>query len=124
MPDLSALEPVVAGPLADLVEGVWDGRIDPTIVERCRRRMCALLDARPDAGRHATAPEVTGEPDDRDRACLSFTEQWVLDPHAMTDAHAAAVTAVLSPSQCASFTMALAVLEAQIRADLTLRALA
>lgn len=124
MADLPALEPAVAAPLAALIDGVWDGRIDPTIVERCRRRMCTLLHARSDAGRHATTPDLVGDPDERARACLAFTEQWVLDPHAMTDAQAAAVTALLSPAECASFTMALAVLEAQIRTDRTLRALA
>ena len=85
--------------------------------------MCTLLGAQPAAARHANSPDIDGEPDERTRACLAFAEQWTLDPHAMTDEQAAEVTTHLSPTECASFTMALAVMEAQIRADRTLRAL-
>jgi hypothetical protein len=120
---LDALSPVVAAPLQALIEGVWDGRVDLEIVERSRERICRLLGANTDTARPDTAPGIGVDLDERACACLAFTEQWVLDPHAMTDELAADVTAHLSPSECAAFTIALAVLEAQVRVELTLRAL-
>ena len=119
----AALDPAVTDALDHLVDGIWDGRVDPTLVERCRQRMCTLLGADPATGRHRHAPTDLGDPDDGGRACLVFAEQWVLDPHGVTDEQAAGVRSHLTDAECASFTIALAVLEAQIRTELALAAL-
>lgn len=112
---LDELTPGVAAAFAHLVDGVWDGRVDPGLLERCRRRVCTLVGAPDDAGRHVDAPEPA--PDRPDvLACLAFTEMWVIDPHAVTDELAADVRAHLSDPEAAAFTIGLATIEAQARA--------
>lgn len=128
MPHLDALAPEVAGPLGELVDGIWDGRFDPAIVERCRQHLCSAIGAEPLTAHHPKSPTIGSALDDRAfddraRACAAFTEQWALDPHGVTDELAAAVTDHLSPAECAAFTIALAVLEAQIRAEKALGSL-
>ncbi len=123
MSELAALDPAVASPLGDLIDGIWDGRVDAALVERCRRRICLMLGADPSTARHRDAPQIGPELDERDHACLAFAEQWMLDPHAVTDALAAGVTDHLAPAECAAFTIALAVIEAQVRAEMTLGSL-
>lgn len=119
MPTLADLPPDVAATFADLVDGVWDGRVDPALLEACRRRVCALTGAPADAGRHRTAPEPA-EGTAATLACLAFTEMWVIDPHAMTDDLAADVRHHLDDAQVAAFTIGLATIEAQARAALAL----
>jgi len=111
----SALAPNVAETFAHLVNGVWDGRVDPGLLERCRRRACELIGAPLDSGRHASAPEPASD-SDRVLACLAFTEMWVIDPHSITDELAADVRSHLSDAEAAAFTISLATIEAQARA--------
>jgi hypothetical protein len=112
-----ALAPNVADAFAHLVDGVWDGRVDPEILERCRLRVCELIGAPRDAGRHSSAPGPAPD-SDAVAACLEFTELWVIDPHAITDPIAAAVRSHLSDTEAAAFTIGLATIEAQARATL------
>ncbi|MDW3220279.1 MAG: hypothetical protein R8F63_16845 [Acidimicrobiales bacterium] len=119
MPTLADLPSDVAASFAALVDGVWDGRMDPTILEACRQRACALIGAPPDAGRHRSEPEPAADTP-ATRACLAFTEVWVIDPHAMTDELAAEVRRHLGDAQVAAFTIGLATIEAQARAALAL----
>lgn len=109
---------------------IWDGRCDPALLEVCRVRIadlhgCAseLAVQRADIGskRRAiadwpSAPEFSA----RDRVLLRFAEQFVLDPHGVTDADAAAVTEVLSPAEVAVFTTAIATFDAVCRLTLAL----
>ena len=114
---IDELEPAIGTAFIHLVDGVWDGRVDPGLLERCRLRACELLGAPADSGRHASAPPPA--PDTAAvAACLAFTEIWVIDPHAMTDAIAAEVRAHLSDAEAAAFTIALATIEAEARAAL------
>ena len=111
---IDELEPGIAAAFTHLVDGVWDGRVDPRLLERCRRRVCDLVGAPPDAGRHPSAPSPADD-SEAVTACLSFTEMWVIDPHAVSDELAAAVRAHLDDAQAAAFTIALATIEAQAR---------
>ena len=45
MATLADLPPNVAARFGELVDGVWDGRVDPALLERCRRRVCELVGA-------------------------------------------------------------------------------
>lgn len=120
---IDELEPGVAAAWTHLLDGVWDGRVDRGLLERCRVRVCALVGAPPDAGRHRTRPEAASDTD-AVVACLAFTEMWVVDPHAVTDELAAAVRSHLSDAEAAAFTIALATIEAQARASIAWECLA
>ena len=111
---IDELEPGVAAAFAHLLDGVWDGRVDPGLLERCRVRVCELVDAPADAGRHASEPDAASDTE-AVVACLAFTEMWVLDPHAVTDDLAAEVRGHLSDAEAAAFTIGLATIEAQAR---------
>lgn len=111
------LAPNVAAAFAHLLDGVWDGRVDTGLLEACRRRVCELVGAPLDAGRHRTQPAASTDHPATD-ACLTFTEMWVIDPHAVTDDMAAAVRSHLADAEAAAFTIALATIEAQARATL------
>lgn len=114
---IDELQPGVAAAFVHLLDGVWDGRVDPRLLERCRQRVCELVGAPPEAGRHASGPLPRGD-DDCVAACVAFTEMWVIDPHAMTDDLTAAVRSHLSDPEAAAFTIGLATIEAQARAAL------
>jgi hypothetical protein len=76
--------------------------VDPHLLALVRARIAAIFDASvPDA----TAADQLSE---RDRACLAFAEQFALDPHGITDADVAAVTAHLSAPEMVAFVEALA----------------
>ena len=119
MPNLDDLPANVANKLDSLIDGIWDGRVDPGLLESCRQRICELLEARNEAGRHHTCPAPTedhpGLPD-----FLSFVEMWTFDPHSITDDQAAAVRAHLTDTEVASFSIAIATIEALIRIDTAL----
>lgn len=119
MTSLADLPAPVAESFATLLDGVWDGRVNPALLERCRLRVCELVGVAPDTGRHPSGPPPA---DDTDvvRACVAFTEMWVIDPHAVTDAMAAAVRDHLTDAEVAAFTIGLATIEAQARAALAL----
>jgi len=112
---MDALTPNVAERFDHLVDGVWDGRVDPALLERCRLRMCEIIGAPPDAGRHPSEPSLT-PPSAAADACLAFAEMWVIDPHSITDEMAGAVRMHLSDREAAAFTIGLATIEAQARA--------
>ena len=119
---IDELEPGVAAAFIHLVDGVWDGRVDPALLERCRRRVCELVGAPADTGRHHRAP-APADDDETVAACLAFTEMWVIDPHAVTDELAAAVRARLDDAEAAAFTIGLATIEAQARSAVAWAAL-
>lgn len=77
--------------------------LEPALLERCRMRVAALLssDAEP---LDATVLGV-------ERACLAFTDKFVLDPHGVTDDDAAAVVAHLGDAGMIAFVQALALFD-------------
>jgi alkylhydroperoxidase family enzyme len=106
-------------------EAAWKA-VDPTLLELCRVRVAMLLGNDADASPSADELDpslVEGLADwrasslfdDRQRACLGFTEQFVIDVASMTDAQAEAVAASLGGDGLSNFVMALLVIEQRQR---------
>ncbi|MBX3024469.1 hypothetical protein KF840_06115 [bacterium] len=87
------------------------GAVDPRLFALCQARVGYLLGAR----------ETALEPEsDRERACLRLADKFVLDPHGVTDADAAAVVAHLGPPATVALVEALALLDGFTRFRLIL----
>ena len=121
--------------LAGVVTAV-EAETDPVLLELARIRIATLLQypaevARRNARARAaglTEAKVADLPswptsprfNARERACLSLTEQFVMDANGVTDAQVAAVTEHLGAAGCYAFVEAVSVLETFQRACLTL----
>ena len=77
----------------------------------CRARGARILGGR--------AEDLAAQTD-CERACLRLADQFVLDPHGVSDADAAEVAAHLSPSDMVAFIEALALLDGFTRFRLIL----
>jgi alkylhydroperoxidase family enzyme len=107
-------------------------RIDPTVLELCSRRVAHLVGCESDrVVRHRAALDerklsaLSAWPTSPlftacERACLSFAEQFVMDPHCISDAQAAEVSAHLGPAGLVGLTEALALFEGFARFRLIL----
>jgi alkylhydroperoxidase family enzyme len=102
-------------------------RVDPILIELCRLRMATLMGSKLDlslrykpavaAGlteqkvrelsRYETSPLFS----DRERRCLDFAEQFVIQSSAISDADAARVQAALDPETFIYFVKALSVMD-------------
>jgi alkylhydroperoxidase family enzyme len=114
----------------------WSRPADPILLELCRLRIAQLLGcdaelavryaparaAGLDEGKIAALPTWPTHPaySSCERACLGFAEQFVVDPHGISDDAAAAVTAHLSAPEMVTFTEALAVFDGFMRFRLLL----
>jgi alkylhydroperoxidase family enzyme len=123
-------EPDVAPLYEALDEAAWS-IVDPVVLELCRLRIATLLgcefekhrrtDTAIDAGLdEATIAELSAWPTSerfgpRDRACLAFCEQFVIDVAGMSDELAVAVADHLGPQAFRNFVAALLVLEQRQR---------
>jgi alkylhydroperoxidase family enzyme len=121
----------------ELYGGLWDPTvIDPRILELCRLRIATILGSTAERAirfRDATDAGVT-EPDvselsrwptsesftDCERACIAFAEQYVMDPHELTDAHFDALHAHLDAPALSTLTLAVAMFDALTRFRLAL----
>ena len=132
---LAALSPEAATALSDVVTAAWDDT-DPALLELARLRIAKLLGHTAELARRSaratdaglaeakvanvaawpTSPLFTA----RERACLSLTEQFVIDANGVTDAQVADVTEHLGARGCYAFVEAVSVLETFQRACLTL----
>jgi alkylhydroperoxidase family enzyme len=132
-----ALSPSVYEHFADMYRKVWEPpSLDPALLELVRLRVAQLLRAtgelrlrhRPALDAGLTEEKISAlanwptSPlfDDTDRAVLAFTEIFVIDAHAVEDEQCHALNARLSPTELATFTMALAIFEAMTRFRLAL----
>jgi len=122
--------PDVADQLGEAHEQAWRS-LDPLLLELVRLRVAALLGneaelsvrtpAGLDAGLdEATIAELHNWPTsdrfgDRERACLEFVEQWVIDVASLSDDQAEAVSDVLGPEGLATFAACLLVIEQRQR---------
>ena len=130
--ELMAARPQAHEHYRDLDALIWDGRLDPALLEVCRVRIANL---------HACGPELALERadigdkrrmiaqwpssplfSDVERALLRFTEQYIIDAQGVTDADAAGVTSVLSGPEIAAFTIAIGTFDAICRFTLALDA--
>ena len=125
-----AEQPDVAGSLDALYEAAWSV-VDPVLLELCRLRIATLLgceyerELRTDAAIAAGLDEETIRAlpawptserfGDRERACLAFCEQFVIDVAGMDDDIAFAVAEALGPQAFRDFVGALLVVEQRER---------
>jgi alkylhydroperoxidase family enzyme len=131
------LRPAAYDRFKELYGGLWDPAvIDPRVLELCRLRIGTILGSTAerairfadaaDAGvserdvaqlpRWPTAAEFT----DCERACIAFAEQYVIDPHELTDAHFDALHEHLDAPALATLTLAVAMFDALARFRLAL----
>jgi alkylhydroperoxidase family enzyme len=128
------LEPDLAPLYAALGEAAWSV-VDPVVLELCRLRMATLLGCEFDK-HHRTESAISAGLDEakigelsawptserfgpRDRACLAFCEQFVIDVAGMSDDLAVAVAEQLGPQAFRNFVAALLVVEQRQRLRLT-----
>lgn len=120
--------------MTGLVAAAWE-ETDPVLLELARLRIATLLDNPAEFTRRTPAARDAGVTDAkidalpawptsplfsaRERACLSLTEQFVMDANGVTDAQVADVTEHLG-GDCYAFVQAISVLETFQRACLTL----
>jgi len=114
--------------LVVLEQRLWaEDSIEAPLLELVRLRIAQLLDAPADLDRRTPAAVDAGldgamvdelsmwptSPrfEERQRAVLSWTEQWVIDPEQITDDDAARLTTALTEKECAALSTALAVFE-------------
>jgi alkylhydroperoxidase family enzyme len=109
---------------------------DPVLVELARIRIATLLGFTAELARRSVRARDAGLTEvkvadlpawptsalftARERACLSLTEQFVMDANGVTDAQVADVTEHLGAAGCYAFVEAVSVLETFQRACLTL----
>lgn len=102
-------------------------RIDPVVIEICRLRMATLIGSRLDLSlrsKHALAAGLTEEKiqslssfnqsplfSQRERTCLDFAEQFVIQSSSIGDAEVAQVQGVLDPETFIYFIKALSVMD-------------
>ncbi|MEO8692296.1 MAG: hypothetical protein ABI658_02205 [Acidimicrobiales bacterium] len=113
-----------------LDEQIWDGRLDPALLELCRVRIAMLHRCGPQlalqradigAKRAAIAQWPTSPLfSATERAVLRFTEQYVIDAQGVSDADAAGVVGGLSGPEIADFTVAIGTFDAICRFTLAL----
>lgn len=98
--------------------------LDPELVTLCAARIAQILGREADARAAGLSADALAalagwrdgaHYDPRQRDCLAFAEKFVLDPHGISDADAAAVTAHLTPPEMVAFVEALAIYDGFIR---------
>lgn len=135
--DTFALRPELYADYRAFAERFWADRlVEPTLLELCRIRVAQLLGCAGEARRRTPAAVAAGLDEARvaalagwprsplfspaERACLRLTEGFVLDPHGVSDAEAAAVAAHLPPPEMMALIEALALFDGFTRFRLIL----
>ena len=131
--DLLDLRPELAADHRRILEEVWAGPLDPTLLELCRIRTAMLLGATVAQAERTPAAVSAGLDEhkvdalaawptderftDTERACLSYAEQFVIDVHGLSPAQSDAVASAVGSPGMISFTTALAMWEVTHRFD-------
>ncbi len=106
----------------------WErGLVDPVLLELCRLRVASLLECDSELGLRYRGAQQAGLDEDKigqleswessrafssiERAVLAYTDGFVLDPHAISDAIVAAVTDALGEAGAVALTEALAIFD-------------
>lgn len=122
--DALALRPALRDDLRRFEALLWQSGVDRDVLDLCRLRVAQLLGC--DAVLRETTRDLDAltrwptEYDARTRACLAFAERFVMDPRAITDDDAAAVSAHLGAPGLVAFAEALAIFDGLTRARLVL----
>ena len=125
-----ASQPEVAAQLAAAYDEIWKA-VDPVLLELVRLRVAMLLGCSAELAERTPAAVAAGLDETtiadlaswstsprfgaRERACLAYVEQWLIDVASMTDADAAAVCDALGGDGLAAFSAALLVIEQRQR---------
>jgi len=132
-----ALRPDLAALYGKLLDSLWtDTGFDPLVLELCRLRQASLLGCDAEAARRtsfatdaglpeATVSALSSWPTDPrfgpvERACLAYTEVFVIDPHGVGDDHAATVRDLLGEPGLVALTTALGLFDGLCRLHLAL----
>ena len=131
--------PALAGQLAELERAAWSA-VDPVLLELCRVRIAMLLGCADEARARSEEAIAAGLEEAvladlslwptsprfgaRERACLAFCEQFVIDVAGLDDDLAFAVSEHLGSQGLADFTAALLVVEQRQRLRLAWERLA
>jgi len=126
----------VASQLDQLAEQIWQGEMEPAVLELCRLRIAAMLDSPTDTARRNPQAAEAGLPEKKilslpmwptselfsqaERAALAFTEKYVQDAHSITDQDCQELNSHFSPGAVVNLTIALATFEAVIRSRVAL----
>src|SRR5207253_6239337 len=118
---------------ARVLDAIWSGPVSPITLELCRLRMATLLRCEPALAERSPAAAAAGLTEDHiirlpswpthpafsdeERACLEFTERFVIDHHSITDAETASVVSALGAPGMVTLATALGVWECQHRLD-------
>lgn len=132
--DLLALHPPLAADHERMLDAVWNGSVDPRILELCRLRTATIL--RNDNAWHeprsaqalaagldeALVDELAAWPthpgfDAATKACLGLAEQYVIDVHGITEDQVADVGSHIGADGVVTLTTALAAWEITHRFD-------
>jgi hypothetical protein len=83
--------------------------VDPELLDLCRSRLALLIGL--------DSPTVAPRPDRtmRERVCIDFTEQFVIDVAGITDKQVAALVSELGPNGATGFVYALLAAEQRLR---------
>jgi len=127
--------PDAAAAVEGLHRAVWT-LADPVLLELARLRLATLLDFQPGLRLRSPEARAAGLGEDRiallaswptsprfsarERACLAFTEQFLMDANGVTDQLVADVLEHLSPEECYGFVNAVSAFETLQRGSLTL----
>jgi alkylhydroperoxidase family enzyme len=131
------LRPAAYERFRELYGGLWDPTvISPRILELCRLRIATVLGSDSErAIRYEVAaaagvteadvaelPRWPGSPafTECERGCIAFAEQYVMDPHELTDEHFATLHEHLDDPAIATLTLAVAMFDALTRFRLAL----
>ncbi len=131
--ELLDLRPELAADHRAVLVGLWDGSVDPIVLELCRLRTATLLGASLALAERTPQATAAGLTEDKisllsqwprhdaftnsERACLGFAEQFVLDVHGITPDQTAAVLDAVGPRGVITLTTALALWELTHRFD-------
>lgn len=132
--ELLALHPPLAADHRQMLEAVWDGPVDPRILELCRLRTATILQnttawdeprsvqAQRAGLDEALVDDLASWPTDprfdaATRACLRLAEQFVIDVHGITEQQVADLQSHIGADGVVTLTTALAAWEITHRFD-------
>ena len=123
--------------VASALDAAWDGAwatVDPCLLELCRLQIASILGSADDTAKRTPAAIAAGFEEAKavalsnwfrsplftptERACLAFTDQFVIDVANLDDATAAAVSEHLGEQGLLDFVSALLILEQRQRLHL------
>jgi alkylhydroperoxidase family enzyme len=131
------LRPDAYARFREMYAGLWDREvINPALLELCRLRIATILGCAAERVVRYDVPRDAGLDEARiaalsqwptalefsaaERAAIDFAEQYVIDPHQLTDAHFDALHDEFDEPALATLTLAVAMFDALVRIRLAL----